>query len=159
AKLQPNRARSTARQLEWHPRSMHQRSGRAEWIRHHQEGEMRRPNTGTLALAIGLGDIALVPVLFSEQLRDIGSSGLLGSVMFDDRADPRAAALWFATKGLMLVGLGLLARAHEELTGSLPAAPGWVLVALGGLGALIAPVSGFWVYLALGMLWVWDSRR
>jgi hypothetical protein len=33
-----------------------------------------------------------------------------------------------------------------------------VLLALGAAGGGIAPISGFWVYLALGSLWVSDSR-
>jgi hypothetical protein len=78
--------------------------------------------------------------------------------MFDERAGEEAAALWFAAKGVMLVMVGQLARAHERLAGTLPAAPGWLLVALGGMGAIVAPISGFWVYIALGALWVSDSR-
>lgn len=78
--------------------------------------------------------------------------------MFDERASPKAAALWFASKGTLLVALGQFARAHQRLTGTLPAAPGWALVALGAGGAMIAPISGFWVYVALGSVWVADSR-
>jgi hypothetical protein len=119
---------------------------------------MRRPTTGTLVLLTGLGDMLFVPVLFREQLAEIRSAGVRGTVMFDERAGPKAAALWFASKGALLVALGQFARAHQRITGTLPATPGWVLLALGAAGGGIAPISGFWVYLALGSLWVSDSR-
>ena len=119
---------------------------------------MRRPTTGTLVLLVGLGDILFTVILFASQLADIGSAGVLGAVMFDERAGEKAAALWFAVKGVMLVMVGQLARAHERLAGTLPAAPGWLLIALGGIGAVVAPISGFWVYIALGTLWVSESR-
>jgi Family of unknown function (DUF6463) len=109
-------------------------------------------------LLTGLGDMLFVPVLFRRQLDDIGSAGVLGTVMFDERASPNAAALWFASKGAMLAALGQFARAHQRLTGTLPAAPGWALLALGAAGGIVAPVSGFWVYIVLGSLWVSDSR-
>jgi hypothetical protein len=109
-------------------------------------------------LLTGLGDMLFVPVLFRGQLADMGSAGVLGTVMFDERASPNAAALWFASKGALLVALGQFARAHQKVTGTLPPAPGWVLIALGAAGGIIAPISGFWVYLGLGSLWVSDSR-
>jgi len=109
-------------------------------------------------LLIGLGDILFVPVLFSQQLADIGSGGVLGAVMFDERAGPKAAALWFASKGALLVALGQFARTHQRQTGRLPAAPGWLLITLGAIGGILAPISGSWVYIALGALWVSDSR-
>jgi hypothetical protein len=100
----------------------------------------------------GLGDLLLVPVLFRGQLGEIGSAGVLGTVMFDERASSKAAAVWFASKGALLVALGQFARVHQRLTGTLPETPGWVLMALGATGGTIAPISGFWVYLALGWL-------
>ena len=114
---------------------------------------MRRPTTGTLVLLTGLGDMLFVPVLFRGQLADIGSAGVLGTVMFDKHASPKAAALWFASKGALLVGLGQFARAHQRLTGTLPATPGSVVIAFGAAGGVIAPISGFWTYVALGSLW------
>jgi hypothetical protein len=79
----------------------------------------------------GLGDMLFVPVLFRRQLADMGSAGVLGTVMLDERASPSAAALWFASKGALLVALGQFARAHQRQGGTLPPAPGWVLIALG----------------------------
>jgi hypothetical protein len=119
---------------------------------------MKRPTTGTLVLLTGVGDMLFVPVLFREQLADIGSARVLGTVMFGERASPKGAALWFASKGALLIGLGQFARAHHRLTGTLPAAPGWVLIALGATGGIMAPTSGFWLYVVLGSLWVSDSR-
>jgi hypothetical protein len=120
---------------------------------------MKRPTTPTLVVLVGLGDLLFTAVLFGAQLADIGADGVFGAVMFDERAGANAAALWFAMKGGMLVIVGLVARAYQDVTGSLPQVPGWVLAALGVAGAIVAPVSGFWVYIALGALWVRDSRR
>jgi Family of unknown function (DUF6463) len=119
---------------------------------------VRRPTTGTLVLLTGIGDMLFVPVLFRGQLGEIGSDGVLGTVMFNERASPKAAALWFASKGALLVALGQFARTHQRVTGTLPATPGMVLVGLGAAGVIMAPISGFWVYIALGSLWVSDSR-
>ena len=119
---------------------------------------MRRPTRGTLVLVTGLGDMLFVPVLFRGQLADIGSAKVLGTVMFDERAGPKAAALWFAKKGALLVALGQFARVQQRETATLPATPGWVLIALGAAGGVIAPISGFWMYIALGSLWVSDAR-
>ena len=121
-------------------------------------GHMGRPSTGTLVLLVGLGDILFVPVLFTRQLSDIGSAGVFASVKFSERAGEPAAAVWFAAKGVLLVMVGQLARRHERLTGTLPSAPGWLLAALGAAGVGVAPISGFWVYTALGALWISDSR-
>jgi hypothetical protein len=120
---------------------------------------MRSVRTATLVSMIGAGDVLFVPVLFSGQLSDIAESGVFGAVMFDDRAGENAAAIWFASKGVLLLALGLLGRAHERATGTLPASPGWLLAGLGAAGAAAAPVSGFWVYLALGVRWIRDARR
>jgi hypothetical protein len=120
---------------------------------------MRRPKTSTLVILCGLGDLLFTALLFANQLVTIGTDGVFGAVMFDERADPQAAALWFAMKGGLLVVVGLVARAYQNLTGSLPQTPGWVLAAVGVAGAIVAPVSGFWVYIALGALWVHDSRH
>jgi hypothetical protein len=110
-------------------------------------------------LFVGLGDVLFTAVLFAAQLADIGAHGVFGAVGFDERAGGEAAALWFAMKGGMLVVIGLTARAFEKLGRALPQAPGWVLAALGAVGATVAPVSGFWLYILLGALWVYDSRR
>jgi hypothetical protein len=120
---------------------------------------MRRPTTPELVLVVGLGDLLFTAVLFATQLAEIGADGVFGAVAFDERAGGGAAALWFAMKGGMLIVVGLVARAYEKLAGTLPQAPGWVLAALGVAGAIVAPVSGFWVYIALGAVWVYDARR
>ena len=120
---------------------------------------MRRPTTGTLVLLVGLGDLLFTAFLFGAELADIGADGVFGAVGFADRAGREAAAVWFGMKGGMLVVVGLTARAYEKLGRALPPAPGWVLAALGVAGAIVAPISGFWVYILLGALWVYDSRR
>jgi Mn2+/Fe2+ NRAMP family transporter len=113
--------------------------------------------TGTLALVIGVGHVILTLLLFPTQLADMVSAGVVASVRFGERAGEQAAAVWFAVNGVLLVIVGLLARVHQK-TSTLPASPGWLLAALGVVGAVVAPVSGFWVYIVLGALWISDSR-
>jgi hypothetical protein len=110
-------------------------------------------------LLVGLADVALSAILFADQLADIGAAGVVGTVMFDERAGPAAAALWFASKGIILVMVGQLARGYEKLDRALPMVPGWLLAGLGLVGGIIAPISGFWIYLALGALWLFESGR
>jgi hypothetical protein len=119
---------------------------------------MRRPIVGTLVLIVGVIDVALSAVLFADQLTGIAKAGFVGVVMFGERAGPEAAALWFAVKGVLLVIVGVIARGYERLGRSLPRGPGWLLATLGLVGGLVAPVSGFWVYLVLGVLWIVESH-
>ena len=105
-----------------------------------------------------LSILLLAGLLFADPLGDIASSGLIAAVPFDARASEEGAALWFIVNGVLLVMLGQLARVHQLHTGRLPASPGWLLAGLGLGGAVVAPVSGFWVYLALGTLWITNSR-
>jgi len=109
-------------------------------------------------LLVGVGHVFLAGLLFADPFGDIVSSGVIAAVPFDARASEEGAALWFTVNGVLLVMLGQLARAHQLHAGRLPASPGWLLVGLGLCGAVAAPVSGFWVYLALGTLWISDSR-
>jgi hypothetical protein len=113
--------------------------------------------TGTLALVIGVGHVILTLLLFPTQLADIVSAGVVASVRFNERASEQAAAVWFAVNGFLLVIIGQLAGAHQK-TSRLPASPGLLLAALGVVGAIVAPISGFWVYIVLGTLRIWDSR-
>lgn len=113
--------------------------------------------TGLLVLLVGVGHILLAALLFADQLADIASAGVVAALAFDERASEEAAAVWFTVNGALLVMVGQLARVHQRVGGTLPASPGWLLLGLGVLGALVAPVSGFWAYIALGVLWVSDS--
>ena len=66
------------------------------------------PDNGTLAVLTGLGDMLFVHIPFRAQLDEIGSAGVLGTVMSDERAGPKTSALWFASKSALLVALGNL---------------------------------------------------
>jgi hypothetical protein len=109
-------------------------------------------------LVIGVGHVLLAVFLFAGPLADIVSAGLIAAVPFNERASEVGAAVWFTVNGVLLVMLGQLARAYQRRAGRLPASPGWLFIGLGVAGATVAPVSGFWVYVALGGLWLSDSR-
>ncbi len=114
--------------------------------------------TGLLVLLVGVGHVLLAGLLFADQFASIASAGVLGSIPFGERASDEAAAIWFTVNGVLLVTLGQLARLDQRLGRTLPASPGWLLIGLGAIGAAVAPVSGFYVYIVLGTLWVSDSR-
>jgi len=112
--------------------------------------------TGLLVLLVGLGHLVLVVLLFAGPIGDIVSDGVIAAVPFDERASSEAAAVWFTVNGVLLIMLGQVARAVQAGGSSLPPSPGWVLIGLGVAGAAVAPISGFYVYVALGALWVSD---
>ena len=114
--------------------------------------------TGLLVLLVGVGHVLLAGLLFADQFASITSAGVLGSIPFAERASDEAAAIWFTVNGVLLVVLGQLARVDQRLGRTLPASPGWLLIGLGAIGAAVAPISGFYVYVVLGSLWVSDSR-
>jgi Na+-driven multidrug efflux pump len=113
--------------------------------------------TGLLVLLVGLGHLVLVVLLFAGPIGDIVSDGVIAAVPFDERASTEAAAVWFTVNGVLLIMLGQLARAFQAGGTSLPPSPGWLFIGLGVAGAAVAPISGFYVYVALGALWVSDS--
>jgi hypothetical protein len=114
--------------------------------------------TGLLVLGVGLGHVVLAVLLFADPIGDIISAGVIAAVLFDERASAEAAAVWFTVNGVLLIMLGQLARAFQARGDSLPPSPGWLFIGLGVAGAAVAPISGFYVYVALGALWVSDSK-
>ncbi len=99
---------------------------------------------GRLLMATALIHNALGLALFWRPLRDMAGAGLFNSVAphYD-----RAAVFWFLMFGVLLWLLGYVA--HWSLTqhGTVPAGLGWGLLALGVVGCVILPVSGFWLVL------------
>jgi len=114
--------------------------------------------TGLFVELVGVGHLVLAVVLFAGPLRDIVSGGVIASVPFNERASEEAAAVWFTESGALLIILGQVSRVFQANGGRLPPSPGWLFIAIGATGAAVAPISGFWVYLGLGSLWVSDSR-
>jgi hypothetical protein len=90
-------------------------------------------------------------VLPPEVLAEIGGAPLLAMRPGFGSADPpNLAALtffWSISFGLALVGVGLLVREVEGRGQPVPRAVGGLLLAMAAVGAVLVPVSGFWLLL------------
>lgn len=119
---------------------------------------MRRLS-GPLLMATGVLDLLYVLVFHSRQLAAIAGDGFFGAVELDPSQLDRETAFWHLTFGAMVVILGGLVHWAQSRTGTLPAFLGWSLLALGLFGAILVPVSGFWLVLAQAMMMLVVARR
>ncbi|MCA9605540.1 MAG: hypothetical protein KC619_08090 [Myxococcales bacterium] len=71
----------------------------------------------------------------------------------------RQALFWFHVSGLALFVIGDALRTLERATGGVPARFGWMTFGLGLGGAVMMPVSGFWLVLGWGAVMVLRARR
>jgi hypothetical protein len=100
-----------------------------------------------LHIAIGLAD---------PRTRELLDAGLVGAL----EGDPgREAVLWFLALGLAFAALAELARWSVRATGRLPARLGEWLAGIGALIVLVAPASGGWLVLGLGVWTMWEVRK
>lgn len=103
---------------------------------------------GRALMATGIGHALLGLVLFREPLAAIVREGIANTIR-DGQYD-REAALWFLLFSPACFLLGqLVNHAIERRDQWLFAVVGWNLVAIGAVGALLAPVSGFWILIAI----------
>lgn len=106
---------------------------------------------GRALMATGIGHALLGLVLFREPLAAILRDGIANTIR-DGQYD-REAAFWFLLFGPACFLLGqLVNHAIEHRDQWLFALVGWNLIAIGGVGALIMPVSGFWILLVIAPL-------
>ena len=71
----------------------------------------------------------------------------------------RFAALWFQVAGVSWVLLGWLTQQWLDRLGTAPASLGWALLIMGLLVAYVLPVSGAWLFVALGLRMAWPPRQ
>ncbi len=109
--------------------------------------------TGVLHLLVGL-------FFFAGPLAAIAGDGF-GAVGPDpaSKAFDREAAFWFMLFGVMLLMLGGLTHWAQARTGTLPLFLGWSLLALGVIGVVMMPASGFWLALSQAALMLAVARR
>lgn len=119
---------------------------------------MRRLS-GPLLMATGILDLLYVLVFHSRQLAAIAGDGFFGAVELDPSQLDREVAFWHLTFGAMVVILGGLVHWTQSRTGTLPAFLGWSLLALGLFGAILVPVSGFWLVLPQAVMMLVVARR
>jgi hypothetical protein len=106
---------------------------------------------GRALVVTGVGHGLLGLVLFREPLAAIVRDGIANAIGLGQY--DREAAFWFMLFSPACVLLGqLVDHAIEHRDRWLFSVVGWNLVAIGGVGAFIMPVSGFWILLALAPL-------
>lgn len=110
---------------------------------------------GEVQMVTGVAHLSLGVAEYRQTLAAIAREGGVGVVQGDQ---DRELAVWFLTSGAGFLLSGSLARWAQRRTGTLPAAYGYGLLALGLAGGLLLPPSGFWVVAANGLLAVAASR-
>ena len=118
---------------------------------------MRRLS-GPLLMATGVLDLLYVLVFHFRQLAAIAGDGFFGAVELHPSQLDRETAFWHLTFGAMVVILGGLVHWTQSRTGTLPAFLGWSLLALGLFGAILVPVSGFWLVLPQAVMMLVVAR-
>jgi len=103
---------------------------------------------GPALMVTGIGHALVGVVLFHGPLAAILSDGIVNAIR-DGQFD-REAAFWFLLFSPACFLLGqLFDHAVAKRDQWLFAVVGWNVVAIGVVGALIMPVSGFWILIAI----------
>ena len=111
---------------------------------------------GSVVIAIGVIHQAFGLVMGRPIIAEILHDGGFNAIGEDM---PRNAIFWFLMTGLFMILLGWLA-AHVEARGVvLPAAFGWMLLAISLLGGAFIPASGFWLALLPAGMTLLRARR
>lgn len=98
--------------------------------------------SGRLLQLTAVGHIGWGLVWYWSQL----PSGIgVNTISLDPHHFDREAAFFFLLIGPILWFWGAACHARIQHQGRLPAAIGWQLFAIGAMGCLVAPVSGFWL--------------
>ena len=119
---------------------------------------------GPLLMATGVLHLVSGFVFYSGPLFAIAADGFLNAVKADvafstfDRL-AAFAAFWYMIFGVMLLMLGGLIHWAQARTGTLPAFLGWSLLALGVVGVILMPASGFWLALPQAVLMLVVARQ
>lgn len=116
---------------------------------------------GPLLMATGVLHLLAGFVFYARPLAAIARDGFFNAVTPNLAAPAfdRDAAFWFMFSGVMLLLLGGLVHWAQVWTGTLPAFLGWALLAIGAVGVILVPVSGFRLVLPQGVLMVVVARQ
>lgn len=115
-----------------------------------------RRHVGETQIAIGILHTTLGLLKYRRPLGAIARQRGL-----DPATDPpeRQAAFWFVTCGLATIAAGQTIRWAQRRTGTVPASLGRSSLAIGLLGGLLIPKSGFWAIALHGLLALAASRE
>ncbi len=111
---------------------------------------------GWILMAIGTIHVAFFLWLGRGPLLAVAQDGFVKALYpHHDRLE----IFWSLCFGVMAVFLGQLISWTEARRMRTPAWLGWELLGLGVIGAVLMPVSGWWVIILIGVLIVAGSRR
>ena len=98
---------------------------------------------GRWLIGISLFHTVVAGLIFGKDLVAVARQGEFHTIGKDPTA---GAAIWFLLFGALLFLCGLAIDALEQTSPHpLPKAIGWSLLALGLMGVMIMPLSGFWL--------------
>lgn len=114
---------------------------------------------GPWIVALAILHLLATPFFHAESWASIVAGGVVGTLDLDPSLVAlRSGGFWYLIAGVLLVALGA-AQWEAERHGPGLAAVGWGLILGGVVGALISPLSPFWIVLLLGILVVVRHRR
>ena len=108
---------------------------------------------GKTLVGIGVAHSMVGLVWFRPVLGILFDEGLFNTITLVQSPE-RESAFWFLFAGFALMIIGGLVNRIERLNGYLPPFLGWSFAVLTILGAMIMPVSGFWLLIlpTIGMI-------
>ncbi len=115
-----------------------------------------RHRIGELWIGLGIFHLALIAVLARRDLGDIVTAGIFNAL---GDSPERAAAFWLLYLGVPFFVVGVLARWTQRQLGTVPASLGWATVISGIPGVIVVSISGFPLYLALGIYTIAVARQ
>lgn len=111
---------------------------------------------GLAVILIGLAHVLYVVVAKSGPWVTIVRDGVVNAV---EPYPEREAAVWSLWFGVFVATAGALIATIQARGQHAPAFAGWALLAMGLLGGILMPFSGFWAGIPLGLLILLPPRR
>jgi hypothetical protein len=104
-----------------------------------------------LLMVTGIGHALVGVALFGDPLAEMAREGFVNTIRYGQF--DRAAAFWFLLFSPICVLLGrMVAHATDRGDRWLLTVVAWNVLAMGVVGAVIMPLSGFWILLVIAPL-------
>ncbi len=119
---------------------------------------------GPLMIATGIGHALVGIVVFNDAFMAIFREGFINTVQPPGYDGPpafdRIAVFWFLFLSPVLSMLGqIVSRAITSGAVDVLRVIGWNLIVMGTIGAVVFPISGNWILIALGALTLGAASR
>jgi hypothetical protein len=108
--------------------------------------------SGRLLVATGVLHNIVGVLIGYPYMLEMWQAGLWNSV---DPHMSRVAIFWFLLFGFLLMMVGQVIAGYVR---PVPKAFGWSLLAMSTLGALMMPISGFWLVIPQALYLLWQPR-